>query len=196
MSTERRYELYTPAQVRAVIGACDAEKPTGARDGAFIFLLWCTGLRIAEALDLNPDAINRRRGTVWVACGKGGKSRTVVTPQASRPELLERLDRWIRFRESHAWTDSPLFCGLHGDRLDESYMRKMMGTLAARANVHVRFHPHGLRHTFAASMHLAGVPLDVIQRQLGHSDLSITGAYLRRIAPEVVHKMMSDFSLE
>lgn len=193
---DRRYELYTPAQVRAVIEACDSATPSGARDAAFLFLLWCTGLRIAEACDLLPDAIDRRRGTVWVACGKGGKSRTVVTPRASRPELWQRLDRWQRFRESHAWTKSPLFCNLHGARLDESYLRKTMATLAIRANVNVRFHPHGLRHTFAASMHLAGVPLDVIQRQLGHNDLAITGAYLRRIAPEVVHDIMADFSLE
>jgi site-specific recombinase XerD len=193
---EKRYELYTPTDVRAVVDSCDQETPTGARDGAFVFLLWCTGLRIAEACDLKPDALDRRRGTVWVACGKGGKSRSVVTPRSSRPELWQRLDRWARFRESHAWTDSPLFCNLHGQRIDESYMRKTMGTLAARANLTCRFHPHGLRHTFAASMHLAGVPLDVIQRQLGHNDLAITGAYLRRIAPEVVHSIMSDFSLE
>lgn len=194
--SDRKYELYTPADVRAVVDACDVETPTGARDGAFVFLLWCTGLRIAEACDLAADAIDRRRGTVWVACGKGGKSRTIVTPRPSRAELWQRLDRWMRFRNSHAWTDSPLFCNLHGQRLDESYMRKTMGTLAARANLKVRFHPHGLRHTFAASMHLAGVPLDVIQRQLGHNDLSITGAYLRRIAPEVVHSIITDFSLE
>ena len=52
------------------------------------------------------------------------------------------------------------------------------------------------RHTFAARMHLAGVPLDVIQRQLGHNDLSITGAYLRRIGADVVHQTMTEFSLE
>ncbi len=188
-------EIYTPADVRAVLAACP-DSPSGRRDAAIVFTLWCTGLRCAEVCDLMPDDINRRRGTVWVSSGKGGKSRTVVTPKASRPELWKTIDRWIRDRESFAWHDSPLFCNLHGVRLGPSSVRKSMGRLAVRADLECRFHPHGLRHTFASTMHLAGVPLGTIQRQLGHNDLSITGAYLKRIGSEVVHEAMADFDLE
>ncbi len=192
---EREYEIYEPADVRAVIDACPPT-PTGLRDAAIVFLLWCTGLRSAELCDLGDGDIDRRRGTVWVACGKGGKSRNVITPRASRAELWKRLDRWLRVRESHAWKDSPLFCSLQGARLDQSYVRKTLAQLADRAGVRKRFHPHGLRHTFAATMHLKGVPLKRIMEQLGHNDLSITGAYLKRIGAEAVHKAMVDFSLE
>ncbi len=192
---DREYEIYEPSDVRAVLDAC-ADSPSGQRDAALVFLLWCTGIRCAELCDMNPDDINRRRGTIWVACGKGGKSRTVVTPRASRPELWQRLDLWLRARESHAWNDSPLFCSLQGSRLDPSYVRKALAHLADRGGVERRFHPHGLRHTFASTMHLSGVPLSTIMEQLGHSDLSITGDYLKRIGAYVVHKTMTDFSLE
>jgi len=191
----REYEIYDPDDVRAVIGAC-SDTPTGKRDAAIVFLLWCTGVRCSELCDLSPADIDRRRGTVWVAEGKGGKSRTVVTPRGHRPELWKRLDRWLAARRDHAWTDSTLFCSLQGARLDPSYVRKALAQLAVRGGVERRFHPHGLRHTFASTMHLQGVPLPTIMAQLGHNDLSITGAYLKRIGSHVVHETMADFSLE
>lgn len=49
-----------------------------------------------------------------------------------------------------------------------------------------RFHPHALRHNFASKMHLADVPLDVIQHQLGHAELSVTGVYLRHIDEDIL----------
>ena len=139
---DREYEIYEPADVRAVMDACP-DTPTGRRDAALVFLLWCTGLRSAELCDLCPGDIDRRRGTVWVACGKGGRSRTVVTPRASRAELWKRLDRWLRLRESHAWRDSPLFCSLQGRRLDQSYVRKALAVLAERGGVRRRCQAHG-----------------------------------------------------
>ena len=192
---EREYEIYEPSDVRAVLDQC-ADTPTGRRDAAIVFLLWCTGLRCAELCDLAPDDIDRRRGTVWVANGKGGKSRLVLTPRASRAELWRRLDKWMTARESHAWSDSPLFCSLQGSRLDQSYVRKALAQLANRAGVTRRFHPHGLRHTFAATMHLKGVDLLRIMEQLGHNDVGVTGDYLKRIGAGAVHAAMADFSLE
>ena len=191
----RKGELYEPSDVRALIGAC-GETPTGQRDAAIVFTLWCTGLRCAELCDLAPEDIDRRRGAVWVARGKGGKSRTVVTPAAHRAELWKRLDLWQDSRDSYAWEGSPLFCSLQGERLDPSYIRKALGLLALRAGVEVHVHPHGLRHTFASRMHLEGVALGTIMDQLGHNDIGITGAYFKRIGDDVVHKLMADFSLE
>ena len=192
---DRDYEIYKPVDVRSILSACP-DSPSGRRDAAIVFLLWCTGLRSAELCDLSPDDINRRRGEVWVERGKGGKSRTVLTPRAARPELWRRLDSWLRLRESYAWTDSPLFCSLQGARLDDSYVRKTLSVLAIRAGVQCRVHPHGFRHTFAAAMHLKGVPLKTIMDQLGHADLGITGAYLKRIGAETVREIMADFSLD
>lgn len=192
---EREYEIYEPDDVHAVLAAC-SESPSGRRDAAIVFLLWCTGLRSAELCDLIPDDIDRRRGTVWVARGKGDKSRSVVTPRAARAELWRYLDGWLRLRESYAWEDSPLFCSLQGDRLDPSYIRKALGQLAVAAGLECRVHPHGFRHTFAAAMHLKGVKLKTIMDQLGHADLGVTGAYLKRISAETVRKIMADFSLE
>ena len=183
-------EIYEADEVRAVMAAC-ATSPTGLRDAAIVHTLWCTGLRCAEMCSLMPADIDRERGTVWVAHGKGGISRTVVVPGRMRLELWARLDKWLKARADHAWVDSPLFCSLHGGRLDDSYVRRTLKLLAANAGLSKRFHPHGLRHTFAAKMHLGGVSLGVIQQQLGHADLTITGRYLRKICDDTLRELVA-----
>jgi site-specific recombinase XerD len=188
-------EIYEASEIRSVMAEAEPN-PTGRRDVAIIHTLWASGLRCAELCNLKPDDIDRRHGAVWVAAGKGDKSRTVILPRASRSELWVKIDRWLTDRNEFAWTDSTLFCSLQGRRLDESYIRHMLAGLAIKAGVERRFHPHGLRHTFTARMHLSGVPLSVIQRQLGHSDLSVTGKYLKRIGMKALDEQMADFSLE
>lgn len=186
-------EIYTSAQIRSVLAICPSS-PTGIRDAALVFLLWVTGLRAAEACALLPGDLDFR-GTAWVRRGKGGKSRRVVVPGASLPELHQRIARWMTHRQPVARDDSPLFCNLQGNRLDESYLRRMFAERATAARLKVRFHPHGLRHTHAATLHLHGISLTVIQQQLGHADVSMTGTYLRRIPDSYIFEFMRDFSV-
>lgn len=70
------------------------------------------------------------------------------------------------------------------------YVRALLPRLAAKANIEKRVHAHGLRHTHAAELALEGVPMHVIQAQLGHSNLGTTSRYLAHIAPtEVIAAM-------
>jgi len=189
------YEIYEGYEIEAVVAACP-DTPTGCRNAAMVYLLWISGLRCAEACDLRPEDIDRHQDTVWVRSGKGNKSRTVVMAKNRLVSFWKLLDAWIDMRSDFAKKHSPLFCNLQGGRIDESYVRRSFGDMAREAGMRRRFHPHGLRHTFAAKMHVAGVPLEIIQRQLGHSDLSVTGAYLKRLGADMVHKAMADFSME
>lgn len=184
-------EIYSAEDVHSVIAGCGTSL-TCVRDAAMIHAMWCSGIRCAEACDLLTDHIDRRRGTIWVADGKGGKSRLVVLPRPMTAALWCLLDRWQRVRPEGA----TLFCSLKGARLDESYVRHMFTERSASVGLGIRFHPHGLRHTFAVKMHIAGVGLEVIQKQLGHADLSVTGRYLRRISDTLARSRIDAVSLD
>ena len=87
-----------------------------------------------------------------------------------------------------------LFCTLKGRPLKASYVRTMLKRLADRAGVDKRVHPHGLRHTMAYELMMEGVPMPIIQQQLGHASLATTEQYLRHIAPKDVIKAMRNRS--
>lgn len=80
---------------------------------------------------------------------------------------------------------APVFCTLHGGRIDASYVRRLLPRLARKAGLHRRVHAQGLRHTYAAELALARSqgPIDVIRESLGHSSVAVTDRYLRTIAP-------------
>src|SRR4051812_38276757 len=137
------------------------------------------GLRIHEALALNESGLDHRRGALLVRRGKGGRRREVGMDEWA----WEHLQRWIDVRLD--LPIGPLFCVINGPTRGRSWsaaaVRADMRRTAATAGVRRRFAPHQLRHAHAVEMAHEGVPLIVIQRQLGHSNLGITSIYLQGI---------------
>jgi site-specific recombinase XerD len=70
--------------------------------------------------------------------------------------------------------------------MSPSQVRTALPRLARRAGISKRVHPHGLRHTHAYELMMEGVPMAIIQRQLGHLSLATTNTYLAHIAPKEV----------
>jgi integrase len=173
-------EVFTEDEVRALIGACSKRGVTGHRNRALLAILWRTGVRISEALELRPHDIDFRNGTVRVRLGKGLKPRATVL---SDLDALPLVKQWLDEREKlqAVGEGAPLFCTLRGTPTDPSYARHLLPRLAKRAGLERRVHPHGLRHTHAADLALAGVPVLAIQQQLGHTSLVTTANYLRRV---------------
>ncbi|PCH53996.1 MAG: hypothetical protein COC22_01210 [Flavobacteriaceae bacterium] len=173
-------EVLTDGEVRALIGACSKRADTGIRNKALLGILWRTGIRISEALDLMPYDVDIDRGTVRVRLGKGLKPRTTVLNNLDCVSLLED---WLRVRGQldGAGKGASLFCTLSGTRVETSYVRHLMPRLAGRVGIDRRVHAHALRHTHAADLAIAGVPVLAIQRQLGHASLSTTSEYLKRV---------------
>jgi site-specific recombinase XerD len=151
----------------------------GARLRALIVVLWRAGLRISEALDLAETDLDRSRGAVLVRAGKGGRRREVGMDRWA----WDQLTAYIRIRA--ALPVGALFCVLHGPtagrRWEASAARKQLRRTAEAAGVRRRFAPHQLRHAHAVELAHEGVPLVVIQRQLGHAHLGITSIYLEGI---------------
>jgi integrase len=177
-----------PPTVEEIIAVMHAvgDDNDAARLRGLIVVLWRAGLRISEALALSESDLDPIRGAILIRHGKGGKRREVGMDRWA----WDQLGPWLQLRA--ALPVGALFCVLRGPSRGHPWapagVRAQLHAAAARAGVRRRFAPHQLRHAHAVEMSREGVPLLVIQRQLGHADLAITSVYLRGIDnTEIVH---------
>jgi integrase len=148
----------------------------GVRLRGLIVVLWRAGLRIQEALTLTEADLDRRRGSLLVRRGKGGRRRQVGMDDWA----WEQLEPWLT--ACIELPVGPLFCVVNGPTRGRPWSAAAARTeLRHEAGVRRRFAPHQLRHAHAVEMAREGVPLIVIQRQLGHTNLGITSIYLQGI---------------
>jgi integrase len=151
----------------------------GRRLRGLIVILWRAGLRIQEALSLAEADLDHRRGALLVRNGKGGRRREVGMDEWA----WEELRPWLELRVQ--LPVGPLFCVINGPTRGRHWAsaaaRAELRRTAVAAGVRRRFAPHQLRHAHAVELAREGVPLVVIQRQLGHSNLGITSIYLQGI---------------
>ena len=170
-----------PPRVEEIIPVMRAagDSPHGRRLRGLIVVLWRAGLRIHEALALAEADLDQRRGAVLVRRGKGGRRREVGMDAWGWTEL----EPWLQTRVD--LPVGPLFCVLTGPTRGRQWTnaaaRTELRRTAVAAGVRRRFAPHQLRHAHAVELARERVPLIVIQRQLGHSNLGITSVYLQGI---------------
>ena len=156
----------------------------GLRLRALIVVLWRGGLRIQEALSLTESDLDPRRGSILIRRGKGNRRREVGMDawawSTLAPWITERTDLPV----------GPLFCVIDGPTRGRAWsasgVRVELRRVARDAGVRRRFAPHQLRHAHAVELLHEGIPLPLIQRQLGHSYLSTTGTYLQGIDSEEI----------
>lgn len=135
-----------------------------------VLLMSHAGLRRQEVVDINKDDIDFSNKIVFVACGKGYKSRKVGLNQA----LETALTAWLPLRPN---TDNPaLIQQSSGRRYTTVLINKHIKKLADALGFDVT--PHGFRRTFATLLAQQGVPLVYIQHQLGHSNIKTTMQYI------------------
>ena len=170
-----------PPTVEEIVAVmrCAGDSRHGLRTRALIVVLWPAGLRVSEALSLTESDLDPSRGSILVRRGKGGRRREV----GSDAWAWQHLNAWLEIRV--AMRVGALLCVIDGPTQGRPWTptaaRATLRRLAATAGVRRRFAPHQLRHAHAVEMAREGVPLLVIQRQLGHANLGITSIYLQGI---------------
>ena len=170
-------------EVKRLIKQPSGRAPTGIRNRALLVLLYRGGLRCSEALALRPKDLDIDAGTVRVLHGKGDKSRLVGLDAGA----MAIIQVWLDKRASLGFNGRQrLICTLQGKPVSSRYVRSLLPRLAAKAGIEKRVHAHGLRHTLASELSAEGVPLPLIQSQLGHANLSTTDRYIRGLAPQEV----------
>jgi site-specific recombinase XerD len=167
-----------PPRVEEIIAVMRqaGESDHGLRLRALIVVLWRAGLRVGEAMVLTEPDLDPARGSLLVRQGKGGKRHEVGMDDWG----FEHLRPWLARRvEMPVGT---LFCVIDGQTRGRPWTpaaaRNHLRRIAARAGARRSFAPHQLRHAHAVEMARERVPLNVIQRQLGHVNLGVTSVYL------------------
>jgi integrase/recombinase XerD len=159
---------------------------SGARDTAVIVVLLILGLRVAELAALTVGSYRWQRGhRVLRVVGKGGKTRELVVDGDAKTAL----EAWLKVLADKAGLtgvsqlqpDARLFPNLVGGPLSQQAVMRTVQRLAKAAGIASwpKLSPHSLRHTCATNMLDAGVPINVVQEQLGHEDVSTTMRYDR-----------------
>jgi site-specific recombinase XerD len=175
-------EILTAEEVRAMMKGCSRQWPTGVRDRALLAVLFRGGLRVNELILLEPKDLDTD-GTLRVLHAKGGKSRVVAVDE----ETVALVELWMAKRRARGISDrAPLFCTLTGRAQSRRHITGRLKTLAVKAGIGKRVHPHGLRHSFAVSLVKDGVKMPIVQKALGHTSLQTTATYLNHVAPEEV----------
>jgi integrase/recombinase XerD len=154
--------------------------PGGIRDRALLELLYASGLRISEAVNLNRQDLALESGLVRVV-GKGDRERQVPVGEVALGWLGRYLDEvrpgWLRPATAAAPRGGPLFLSVRGSRLDRRRAWEMLESTARTAGLPAGISPHTLRHSFATHLLEGGADLRVVQELLGHASISTTQLY-------------------
>jgi integrase/recombinase XerD len=163
------------AEVEALLEAPALETAEGLRDRAMLEVLYATGLRVSELVNLQPDQLSLAQGLVRVV-GKGGKERLVpLGDEAVR--WLERFIAGARVELLSGQPSAALFPTRRGGAMTRQAFWYRIKKHALAAGIRQSLSPHTLRHAFATHLVNHGADLRVVQLLLGHSSLSTTQIY-------------------
>lgn len=188
-------------EVVRLLDAIPFDTETGLRDRAIIELLFSSGLRVSELVNLNRDHVNTKRREFMVR-GKGQKDRPVFIGEAtaSRVEdyLAARLDNLPPLFLSYSRNNTATTTGDYR-RLTARSIQRIITKYAKLAGITKHVSPHTMRHSFATDLLMNGADLRSVQVMLGHSNISTTQVYTHvtdEHLREVYEKFHSDTDAE
>jgi len=158
-------------EVKTLINAPEKKTVIGIRDKAMLELLYATGLRVSELVNLKIQNINLE--TKFLRCfGKGGKERLVPIGSYA----VQTIQEYLKTRSKKDPKDF-LFITSRKKNMTRENFWKRINHYAKVANLNKKIYPHLLRHSFATHLLSHGADLRVVQEMLGHADISTTQIY-------------------
>ncbi|MCH7502948.1 MAG: site-specific tyrosine recombinase XerD [Proteobacteria bacterium] len=162
-------------EVDSLLNAPNTDEPLGHRDRAMLEVLYATGLRVSELINLKQSQINFNQGVLRII-GKGDRERLIPLGEESQRWLKNFIDGPRMEILLERQTDY-LFPTRRGDRMTRQAFWHIIKRYAAKSGIRKKMSPHSLRHAFATHLLNRGADLRVVQLLLGHSDLSTTQIY-------------------
>ncbi len=164
-------------QVQRLLDVPNTHTLLGARDRAILELLYCTGLRISELVELNMDDIDFLSDAVHVKT-PGRKERVIPIWSSG----IQALQNYITLRNKQSQIDASfanriLFINKNGQRLSSRSVRRKMDKYLIKADLDPSISPRTLRHSFAVNLLRGGSDIHTVRELLGHQSLSTTRAY-------------------
>ena len=167
--------VLTVPDIERLLAQPDVENPRGIRDGAMLELLYATGMRVSELVELPTSGPNLEVGFVTVR-GKGNKERIVPIGEVAMDRVRTYLEQgrpaMLKGRESPY-----LFVNNRGGGLSRQGFWKILRKYSLKAGITKHITPHTLRHSFATHLLERGADLRFIQAMLGHVDIGTTQIY-------------------
>ncbi len=165
----------TEDEVDALLAAPNVSEPLGNRDRAMLELLYATGVRVSELINLKMSQMNLNQGVIRVI-GKGNRERLIPLGGEAQDWLRDFIDG-ARIEILLERQTDYLFPTRRGDRMTRQAFWHIIKRYAKKAGVRKKLSPHTVRHAFATHLLNNGADLRVIQLLLGHSDVSTTQIY-------------------
>jgi integrase/recombinase XerD len=168
-------EILTPEEVDALLSQPDVSNSLGMRDKAMLELIYATGLRVSEIVNLRINNINLEAGYVRTL-GKGSKERIIPMGEQAVEALNEYLSHG---REAllKGGGNPLVFLNSRGGGLSRQGFWKIIKKYGIMAGINKKITPHRLRHSFASHLLEGGADLRSVQIMLGHADISTTQIY-------------------
>ena len=154
--------------------AINTSKITGIRDRLIIELLYSSGIRASELIDLNEYMINIEERELRVI-GKGNKERITFFSENSKKWLEKYIEE--KKKKYSNYTKDVVFANSKGEKLTTRSLRRLIADHAKKAGLQKEVTPHVFRHTFATELLNNGVDIRYLQELLGHSSISTTQVY-------------------
>ena len=158
-------------KIRDVI---NTDKITGVRDRLIVELLYSSGIRASELIDMSEHMINMSEREIRVI-GKGNKERITFFSQNAEKWLKHYID--LKKRDYKNYDSSVIFVNSRGEKLNSRSLRRLITDYAKKADINKEVTPHVFRHSFATTLLNKGVDIRYLQELLGHSSISTTQIY-------------------
>lgn len=175
-------QVLSGEEIELLLAQPDITEPKGCRDKAMLELLYATGIRASELINLNIQDLNLRSGVLCCRGSKGVRS-IPVYPSAvvAVSDYIYRMRGLITGPES----GNALFVNLNGGRLTRQGFWKIVKGYATEAGITKEITPHTLRHSFALHLLENGASVKDIQTMMGHADISSTQVYVQLLDSHV-----------
>ena len=171
-------QILTGKEVELLLSQPAGSDPKGRRDKAMLEVVYATGIRVSELIDLNVSDVDLQLGSI--KCSGSKKSRVIPLYPAAHQALSVYL-RDVRGTLVHDPNESALFVNINGTRMSRQGFWKILKHYQDTAGIEKEITPHTLRHSFAVHLLENGADISSLQELMGHSDISSTQMYTHMI---------------
>ncbi len=168
-------DVLSIGEVESLLAVIRGPEKKDLRDLAIFELLYATGMRVSELVDLNLKDIDLKLGVIR-CFGKGEKERIIPMGGYAQSAIVEYLEK-ARGKLLKNKVSNHLFVSKFGMKLNRRRIWKLIKQYAILANISKRISPHTLRHSFATHLLEKGADLRIVQELLGHSNIATTQIY-------------------